>query len=77
MGLGIRDIRPIVASPLKRVGERRRHLGAEIETIVGPAGLEEKNAHVGVFGEPRGQDVPGRARPDDDEVVFPRHVGVP
>ena len=68
--LGFGLVGPVVAPPLQREGQRRRHLGAEVEPVVRAAGLEQQHLHVGVLGQARGEHVAGRTGADDDVVVF-------
>ncbi|VBE08277.1 Uncharacterised protein [Burkholderia pseudomallei] len=68
--LGIGFVRPVVAAALQRVGERRRHLRAEVETVVGAARLEEQHGDARILGEARREHVARGAGAADDVVEF-------
>jgi len=76
VGFRLGFIGPVVAAALQGVGQRGRHLGAEVQAVVRAAGLQQQHADAGVFGEARGQRVAGRTGADDDVVVFALHRGV-
>ena len=69
-GLGIGLVRPVVALALQREGQRRRHLGTEVEPVVRATGFQQQHADIGIFGEAGGQHVAGRTGADDDVVVL-------
>ena len=64
---------PVVAAALQREGQGGRHLGAEVEAVVGATGFQQQHGDAGVFGQAGGQGVTGRAGTDDDVVEFFGH----
>lgn len=73
MRLRLGLVGPVVATALQRECQRRRHLCAEIQPIIRPAGFQQQHADARIFGQTRGQHVTCRAGADDDVVVFALH----
>ena len=69
MGLGIGLVAPVVRGALQRHGQCSRHLGPEVQAVVGQARFQQQDADIRIFGQAGRQDVAGRAGADDDVVV--------
>src|SRR5262249_33651929 len=65
--LRLGEVHPVVLAVVEEVGPADRDRDQRV--AVPPAGLEQKDARVSVFGEPRGEHAAGGAGADDDEVV--------
>ncbi|MOA13089.1 hypothetical protein D3C78_1331210 [compost metagenome] len=64
---------PVVAAALQREGQGGRHLGTEVEAVVGATGFQQQYGDAGVFGQAGRQGVTGRAGTDDDVIEFLGH----
>ena len=69
MGLGIGLVAPVVGGALQRHGQCGRHLGPEVQAVVGQARFQQQDADIRILGQAGRQDVAGRAGTDDDVVV--------
>ena len=67
--LGVGLVASVVGGALQRHGQRSRHLGPEVQAVVGQARFQQQDADIRVFGQAGCQDVAGRAGADDDVVV--------
>ena len=65
--------RPVVATPLQRECQRRRHLRAEVETVVRAACFKQQHGDALVFSQTGRQGVTGRAGTNDDVIEFLGH----
>ncbi len=73
--LRLRLIFPVVVAAADGVGQGRGHLDEDVESVVGPAGLENEDARRRVGRQPVGERATGGPAADDDEVVARRCHG--
>ncbi|MNN40612.1 hypothetical protein D3C81_1546930 [compost metagenome] len=71
--LGIGFVGPVVATALQWECQRRRHLRAEVETVVRAARFEQQDGDACVFSQTGRQGVTGRAGTDDDVIEYLGH----
>ncbi len=74
MRLWVGLVGPVVAAALQGEGQGGRHLGTEVEAVVGATGFQQQYGDAGVFGQAGSQGVTGRAGTDDDVIEFLGHV---